>query len=226
MRFVFGFFIFALGATAMAAEPQVSVRDRAFQFLDKNMMGRTQQVATEGTLESEGVTYQVKFSATIKWEKLEKTEEGLTFEETRDIKQTSTKPATATAPAETIVTDRVVVHRYALAEKQTTKSLVGVATVTKNTLEDPTGKAFITMLELSPDNKEVYLYQSLAGFAEASLDGKTVIAVASASDATFFLDNKGKLQTNETLKFYKVNVNKDFAREEVSRFNLSAFEVN
>jgi len=223
MKFAICGFALAFGAVAFAADAP-STRDRVFQFLEKNVMGRTQQLATEGTIEAEGATYQVKFSATIKWDKLEKTEEGLTFEETRDIKQSNIKRGAA-GKAEETVTDRVVVFRHALGERETAKALVGVSNMTKNTLEDPTGKASVTMIELSTDDKELYLYQSLAGFGEASLDGKTIIPVANASEATLSLDAQGKLNTNETIKFYKVDVNKDFAREELHRFNLSAVEV-
>jgi len=225
MNFAVGICVFFFGAISLAAEPP-SVRDRVFTFLEKNMMGRTQQTALEGTLESDGQKYQVKFSATIKWDKLEKTEEGIIFEETRDIKQTSTKVGGTGGAADVYNTDRVVVHRYSLSERETAKALGGYAAVTKDTLEDPTGKAFETMVDLSPDNKELYVYQSLVGFAERSLDGKTVIPVADAASATYFLDSKGKLQTNETLKFYKVDVNKDFARQEIHRFNVNAAEVN
>jgi len=82
------------------------------------------------------------------------------------------------------------------------------------------------MIELSADSKELYLYTSTAGYSEASLDGKTIIPVATATEGTLFLDKKGKLQLAETLKFYKVNVNKDFSRDELNRFNLSASESN
>jgi len=221
-----GIFVFAIAfcSVTFAAEA-TATRDRVFQFLDKNVIGRTQQVATEGTIESDGATYQAKFSAVIKFDKLEKTEEGLTFEETRDIKQTTTKRNLA-GKAEEAVSDRVVVIRHAVSERETTKSLVGVSTMTKNTLEDPTGKASVTMIELSTDGKELYVYQSQAGFSEASLDGKTIVPVAHATTATMFLDQAGKLNTNETIKFYKVDINKDFAREELHRFNLSMVQVS
>ncbi len=217
-------FAFSMSALSSAVETP-SIRDNVFQFLEKNVIGRTQKLATEGTIESDGATLQVKFSATIKWDKLEKTEEGLIFEETREIKQTNIKRDASGKPEETN-TDRVVVLRHALSERETAKALVGISNMTKNTLEDPTGKGSITMIELSTDNKELYFYQSLAGFGEASLDGKTIVPVANASEATFFLDKAGKLTTNETIKFYKVNVNKDFTREEIHRFNISAVEVS
>jgi hypothetical protein len=81
------------------------------------------------------------------------------------------------------------------------------------------------MLELKEDGSELYLYESLAGFAESSLNGRDLIPVASAAESTLFLDPAGKLQTLQTLKFYKVNVNKNLEREEVYRFNLSVSEV-
>jgi hypothetical protein len=219
------FFCCAFSAYSFAAD-KASVRDRIADFLQKNVVGRSQTLSTEGTLSSDGATYVVKFEAKISYANLEKTEEGLTFEETRDIKQTNTKlDATGKPTGEPFKTDRTVVHRYSVAERQTVNALVGVTNVVKSTLEDPTGKAFVTMIDLSDDNKQLYIYESMAGFAEASLDGKNVVPVATASDATLFLDANGKLQTNETLKFFKVNVNKEFAREEISRFNLSAAEV-
>ncbi len=81
------------------------------------------------------------------------------------------------------------------------------------------------MVEISDDGRELYIYESLAGFSESSLDGKNLYPVATASSATLFVNKDGKLQTDETLKFYKVDVNKDFAREEINRFNLSAIEL-
>lgn len=221
-------FIFAVGVSVscLGAE-QTTVRDRAYTFLEKNVIGRSQKTTLDGTLNSDGVEYAVHFEATVKWDKLKKTEEGLEFDETRDIKQTSTQLDKAGKPVGTpINTDRVVVHHHALAERATVKALMGVTNVTANSLEDPTGKAFVTMAELSPDDKELYLYQSMAGFSEASLDGKNMIPVATASEATLFLDKNGKLHTNETVKFYKVDVNKDFAREELNRFNFSASEIS
>ena len=211
--------------SSLALGDNLSLRERAYQFVEKNLVGKTQVLSTEGNVSTDGEEYLVQFNATISWGNLEKTDEGLVFEETRDIKQTNTKLDASGKPTSQIVkTDRVVVHRYAVSERQTTNSLVGITTVTKNTLEDPTGRAFATMIELSPDNKELYLYTSLVGFVENSLDGKNLIPVSFAADATFFVDKSGKLRTNETLKFYKVNVNKDFAKEEVYRFNLSASE--
>jgi len=38
------------------------------------------------------------------------------------------------------------------------------------------------------------------------------------------LNAEGKLVANETMKFYKVDVNRDFAREEFNRFDLTAVE--
>jgi len=217
--------VLLLSATSVRGD-EVPVRDRIYKFLDQKVIGRTQRLSTEGTIAAEGDTYQVKFEADISWSKLEKTEEGLVFEETRDIRQTNTKLDKAGKPTnDTFKTDRVVVHRYSLGERKLTNSLVGVATVVKSTLEDPVGRAFITMVDLSADNKELYIYQSMAGFAEVTLDGRTYLPAASASDATLFIDPKGKLTTHETLKFYKIDINRDFAREEISRFNLTASEV-
>lgn len=204
---------------------QPSLQDRAFQFFQKNVTGRTQQVSTRGTIKSNGAEYLVTFKALIKWENLQKTDNGLVFDQTRDIQQSAVKLDHGQPSGPVIKTDRVVVFHYALAERATSKSLVGLSTMTKNTLEDPTGKGFVVMVELSDDNKELYLYESEAGFSEGSLDGKSTVPVATASEATLFLDKNGKLEMNETLKFYKVDVNKDFAREEVDRFNLSGTEV-
>jgi hypothetical protein len=217
--FALGLNTFSFGATAP------SVRDRVFDFLQNKVAGRTQVMDTEGTLTSDGAEYLVQFQASINWGGLRKTAEGLVFEETRDIKQSSTKLDAQGKPVGAPVkADRTIVHQYALSERATTGSLVGIATVTKNTLEDPTGQGFVTMIELSADDKELYLYGSTAGFTEASLDGKNIIPVANAFEATLFQDKHGKLQLNETLKFYKVNVNKDFSRDEIHRFTLSASE--
>lgn len=215
-----------LSVAAMAADTSPRpIRDRIHGFLDKNVIGRTQKVVTEGTISDEGNQYLVKFEAKISYAGLQKTEEGLTFDETREIKQTNTKlDKNGKSTAEVISTDRTVVHHYAVAERETTQSLVGLITMTKNTLEDPTGKGAIAMMEISADGKELYLYQSMAGFVEASI-GNSFGPVASAADATFFLDASGKLVTQETLKFYKVNVAKDYAREEISRFNVAATQV-
>jgi len=227
MKLLFLFLAIGLSTFSEGVEPP-SVRDRVFQFLQKNVIGRTQTLVTDGTIASEGEDFLIDFQATIDWAKLEKTKEGLTFEETRVIKQTSTKIDKAGKPVGPPVnTDRTVVHQYALTERVTTKSLVGLVTITKNTLEDEdsTGKGSVVMIDLSPDDKTLYLFTSMAGFTEASIDGKNIVPVANATEATFFIDAKGKLQTLETVKFYKVDVNKDFARQELSRFNISASEV-
>ncbi len=223
MRLAITVLVFSFSAVSMSVDP-ASVRDRVFSFLEKNVMGRTQKVATQGTIESDGVVYSVDFSADIKWDSLKKTEDGLTFQETRDIKQTSSKPG-AGGKTEAFVTDRVVILSYALAERQTTKSLVGIVTETKNTLEDPTGRAFVAMVEPSVDNKELYIYQALAGFSEASLDGKTLVPFSTATQTTLFLNASNKLVSNETVKFYKVDINKDFAKTELNRFELTAVET-
>ncbi len=221
MKFIL---VLLLGLSSLQTEASpLALRDRVATFLKKNVMGRTQTLSTEGTLDADGVSYLVKFQATISWDKLNETEEGLTFQETRDIKQTSTELDKAGKPVgQPINTDREVVREYAL--RPAADLLSGMTTISKNTLEDPTGTGFVTMAELSADDKELYLYESMAGFSEASLDGKNTIPVATSSAATLFLDKNGKLQTHETLKFYKVDVNKDFAREELHRFNLAASE--
>jgi hypothetical protein len=224
MKLALILFSTALGSLCTAAQP--SIGDRAFNFLKMNMMGRVQEVSTEGTLTSEGEEYLVRFEAKIKWDGLTRTPEGLLFNETRDIKQTSTKIDKAGKTVGTpINTDRVVVHHYALGERPATGAMVGVTTVAQSSLEDPTGKAFVTMVQLSDDNKEFYVYQSMAGYAEASLDGKDTIPVSTASEATFSLNKKGKLQTVETLKFYKVELGNGHQRKETNRFNLFAIET-
>ncbi len=225
MNFVAAILAIGVSLQAFAVEPGV-LRDQAIHFLQKNVIGRTQKIATEGTVNSEGQEYQVRFNAILSWRNLRRTAEGLTFDQIRDIQQANTKiDENGKAVGPTVRTDRRVVFHYALAERLTSKSMVGLATMRKNTLEDPTGVGFVTMLEISADNKELYLYESQAGFGETSLDGKNLVPVASASEATLFLDKKGKLETNETLKFYSVDVNKDFARKEIHRFNLSATEI-
>ena len=137
-----------------AGPDQTSLQDRAFKFLQDNVMGRTQQIVTEGTIKSEGQEYLVKFKAVIKWEGLKKTDNGLVFEQTRDIQQSNTKLEQGKPVGPAVQKDRVVAFQYALAERATSKSLVGLCTMTKNTLDDPTGKGFVTMVELSDDNKE------------------------------------------------------------------------
>ncbi len=225
MKLVLVVLFIGLGSLSWGAE-DFPVRDGVFQFLDKNVMGKSQKLSAQGTLTSDGSSYLVSFEATIKWEGLQKTPEGLVFDETRIIKQTSTKTDPKGKPiGEAIDTSRTVKLHHALAERDTANLLVGQSTMVENTLEDPTGKGFATMIQLSDDKRELYLYESMTGFVEASLDGKTVIPVATASADTFSLDNNKKLQTAETLKFYKVDVNKDFARTEINRFNLLAIEV-
>lgn len=211
--------------SALAAE-SASLRDRVYTFLDQNVAKRKQKVSVEGTIFEEGEKFLVTFDALVTWGAPEKTEEGLVITETREIKQSNTKLDKDGKPTgETFKTDRTVVHRHALTERKSTASLVGLTTVVSNTLEDPTGKGFISMIELSADGKELYLYESMAAFVETSLDGRNIVPAAAATESTLFLDKGGLLQTNQTLKFYKVNVNKNFEREEVYRFNLHASEV-
>lgn len=225
MKLLFLTLTFVAGTSALAQE-QFPVRDRVAQYLAANVMGRTQQIDTQGTLSSEGVEYRVDFKAKILWSGLESTPEGLVFLERREIKQTNTRLDQQGSPVgEPVISDRVVVHRYAVSERRTTHSLVGLTTVIENTDEDPTGSGFVTMLEISEDGKELYIYESMAGFVERSLDGVRVEPVSMATSATMYLDGEGKLTTDQTVKFFKVDVNRDFARQEINRFNLSAIEL-
>lgn len=223
MRLAALFLAAGLNSYCLAAP---SIGERAFKFLEKNVAGRALKTATKGTLSSDGQDFLVQYESTSKWDKLKRTPEGLTIEETRTIKQSSTLLDKANKPTGApISTDRVVTFRYSLGERATANSLVGLTQMTANSLEDPTGHGFITMVEMSPDNKELYLYHSTAGFTEASLDGKNTVPVAAATESTFFVDKYGKLQTADTMKFYKVDVNKGFARQELNRFNLSSTET-
>ena len=204
----------------------LTLRDNVAQFLQSNVMDRTQLLATEGTMKSGDQVYQVKFNALVTWSGLRLTEEGLVFQQSRQIQQSSVPIDANGKPTGPVLnTDRVVVMQYGLTERQTSKSLVGLAVMTKNTQEDPTGVGSVAMIELSDDGKELYLYESQAGFREGSLDGINLVPMSSASEMTLFVDAKGKLQMNDTMKFYKVDLNRDFVREEIERFNLSATEV-
>lgn len=212
---------------AVTPEDDHVLRDRVATFLQSNVMGRTQQIVTEGTIHSDGKDYRVKFKATVKWDGFRMTQDGFVFEQTREIEQTNTLVnASGQAAGPEVKNDRTVVMQYALTERTTNNSLVGLALMTKNTLEDPTGVGFVAMIELSADGKELYLYESQAGFGESSLDGKNIIPTAAAAEATLYLDEAGKLVINETLKLYKVDVNNEFKREEIDRFNLTGSEVN
>ncbi len=227
-RMVSSLLLLVGAVSAMGSEPtaRVSLQDRAIHFMKKNVIGRTQLVTTEGTVEHEGAKYAIRFQAYVTWNNLKRTADGLIFDQVRQIQQSNTTlDAKGNPTAKVKRTDRTVIVRYALTERVTSNSLVGVANMVKNTLEDPTGRASTAMIELSPDNKELYLYESQIGFSETSLDGKNLSPVANASDATLSVDRSGRLMMYETLKFYKVNVNKDFAREELNRFNLNAVQV-
>ncbi len=225
MKFIATYLAVLLSIPSFGADPG-SLRDRALRFLANNVMGRTQVIDTQGTLTSDGVDYLVDFKATIRWGNLRRTSEGLVFDQLRVIRQTNTKLDKAGKPVgKPVRTDRSVQFHYALGERLTSNSLVGLSTMTRNSIDDPTGLGSVAMIELSADNAELYLYESQAGFSERSLDGKTFIPVATASEATLSLNKQGKLELAETLKFYKVDVNKDFAREEIHRFNLNAIEV-
>jgi hypothetical protein len=226
MKLIFSILAFCAGTSALAQE-QASVRDRVARFLAANVMGRAQQVETQGTISSDGQDYQVDFKATIRWSGLETTPEGLIFVERREVKQTNTRIDQQGKPiGEPVHSDRTVTHRYAVSERSTTRSLVGLTTVIENSAEDATGSGSITMIEISDDGKELYIYESMAGFVERSLDGVRVEPVSMATAATMYLDAQGKLNTDQTVKFFKVDVNRDFARQEINRFNLSAVELN
>lgn len=212
--------------TAALADDQTTVRDRVASFLSDYVIGRTQKIDTQGTLEEGGKTYQVDFKATIIWSGLTKTTEGLVFDERREVVQTNTLLDAQGSPVgEPLRQARVVVQRHAVTERRTTGSLVGLTTITENTAEDPTGTGYVTMLEISADGKELYLYQSLAGFVERSLDGVNEQPLALATAATLHLNADGRLITDQTWKFYKVDINRDFARQEIHRFNLTAIET-
>ncbi len=226
MKFALFLLASVIGTSIYGSESE-PLRDRVAQFLESNVIGRTQRSTATGTIKADGHDYLVEFEATITWSNLQRTESGLVFDEQRDVKQSNTKINANGAPiGKPIKSDRLVSHRYAVSERKTTNSLVGLTTVTTNTQDDSTGLGFVTMIELSPDDKELYVYQSMAGFAERSLDGKNLHPVSTASASTFSRNKEGKFQTDETIKFYKVDINKDFAREEINRFNISAFEVN
>lgn len=208
------------------ADNQPSVRDRVTQFLGDNVVGRVQKIDSQGTISDGTNTYKVDFKATIHWSGLKTTAEGLVIDERREVVQTNTKlDAQGAAVGESVRHDRVVVQRHAVSERRSTQSLVGLTTVIENSEEDPTGSGFVTMIELSGDGKELYLYQSLAGFVERSLDGILEHPVSMAIAATLRLDGEGKLVTDQTWKFYKVDVNRDFAKQEINRFNLTATEI-
>jgi len=226
MMFTLMMLVGTVSALGVEDHTPPSLQDRTINFLMKNVMGRTQLVTTEGTVEHEGAKYAIKFQAHVTWNNLKRTQDGLVFDQVRQIKQSNTTlDASGKPTAKVTRTDRTVIMRYALTERVTTNSLVGVATMVKNTLEDPTGRANTAMIELRRDGQELYLYESQVGFSEASLDGKNISPIATASDATLFIGRGGQLMMYETLKFYKVNVNKDFAREEINRFNLNAVQV-
>lgn len=208
------------------SEQTYPIRDRAYDFLSSKVANRSQNIVAEGTIQVDGKDYLVTFKAKVSWNNLQKTAEGLVFDQVREIEQSHTPLNDRGQKAgETIKTDRTVEFHYAVAERLTSKSLVGIATMTKNTHEDPTGHGSIVMLETNENGSELYLYASQAGFGESSLDGKNIVPVATASEATLFTNEEGKLQANETLKFYTVDVNKDFERKEVHRFNLTALEA-
>lgn len=215
-----------IATNAMASE-QKTVRERVAQFFEAKVVGRTQKVSTSGTMTANGENFQIDFSATITWSDLEKTADGFMVSEKRDTKQTSTKlDAQGHTVGKPIATDRTITRRLAVSERQTTNSLVGITTVTLDSGDASTGEGFSTMIEISSDDKEVYIYESLIGFAERSLDGVNFVPVATATAATLYLNEQGKLQTDETVKFYSVDVNHDFTRKEINRFNLSATEVS
>lgn len=216
---------FGLSGAALA-DSQPSLRDRVARFLGENVVGRVQKIDTQGTIVDGENTYKVDFKATVHWENLKTTPEGLVLDERREVVQTNTRIDAQGAPiGEPVRLERVVVQRHAVSERRTTQSLVGLTTVTENTEEDPTGSGFVTMIELSTDGRELYLYQSLAGFVERSLDGITEQPVALATASTMRLDGEGKLVTDQTWKFYRVDVNRDFSRQEINRFNLTATEA-
>ncbi len=222
---VFGYMLLLLFSASAFAGVEDSVRDRIAQFLTANVMDRTQLVKTEGTMTADGDTYKIEFAATIHWSGLKTTTEGLTFEQRREISQTNTKiNAEGVAIGEPEKRDRVTVVRFAVSERETTRTLVGLTTLTESSVDDPTGIGFTTMLDLSADGKELFIYQSQAGFSEASLDGKHIYPVSTAFASTLSLNEAGKLVTDETMKFYKVDINRDFAREEFNRFDLTAVE--
>ncbi len=226
MKFI-AMILSGLVSTAVFANSENPVRDRVAKFLEGNVIGRTQEIATEGTLAVEGETVKVDFKAKITWSGLRLTSDGLVFDEHRDIKQTNTKIDGQGNPiGAPVVTDRQVTHHYAVGERRTTRSLVGLTTVSLDTTDAVTGEGYTTMMDMSEDGKELYIYQSMAGFVERSLDGITDIPVSLATSASLYLDQNGKLILDQTVKFYKVDINNDFAREEINRFNLSATEVS
>ncbi len=219
-------FMAVFSTSSFAAEP-LTVRDRIATFLETKVMGKTQEVSAKGKITADGQDFLVDFKATVTWTGLKKTSEGLVFEETRDIKQTNTKMDANGEPlGEAIKNDRIVKLQFAVGEREVTKTLVGLAIVMENSLEEPTGVGFTTMMEISDNDQELFVYQSMTGFVETSFDGKNVTPTSSASSATLALNSDGKLQTDETLKFYKVDINNDFARKEINRFNLTAVEVS
>lgn len=213
--------------TTAYSQAEVSVRDRVATFLTTNVMGRSQLIETQGTMISAGKNFNVDFKATVRWSGLQKTDDGLLFQERREVKQTNIQVDAQGLPiSEPVVSERTVVHQYALTERRSTGSLVGLTTVLQNTDEDPTGSGFVTMIEISADQKELYIYESMAGFVERSLDGVNEQPVSIATASTMYLDTNAKLVSDQTIKFYKVDVNKDFAKEEINRFNMTATEIS
>ncbi|MBF0441934.1 MAG: hypothetical protein HQK54_08530 [Oligoflexales bacterium] len=223
----FHFAFAGLISTGLFAEDQFPVRDRIARFLETSVIGRTQLISAKGSMVIDGQNYSIDFTAKIFRSNLQKTPEGLIFEEQREIRQINTPvDVNGAATGDSFNADRVVVQRYAVTERETTHSLVGLSTTVENSKEDTTGQGNVVMMEISDNDKELYIYESMAGFVERSLDGINIQPVSIATSSTLYLDSKGKLNTDETLKFYKVDVNRDFAREEINRFNLSAVETD
>ncbi len=184
MRF-FAVVVSALVSTSLLANSETPVRDQIAKFLETNVIDKPLKIETHGTMSSGGETVHVDFVATIKWTGLRRTDQGLVFDEQRDIKQTNTRVDAAGNPVgEPIINDRQVIHHYAVGERRTTKSLVGITTVTLNTNEDPTGEGYTTMIDMSSDGKELYVYQSMSGYIERSIDGVNDIPVSLATSAT------------------------------------------
>lgn len=155
--------------TAVMASEEPSQLDRINQFLESNVMGRTLLTKAKGTNVVDGQNLLIDFESKTNWSNLAKTEEGIVYQERRDVKQTNTKlDAKGNPIGKPVSNDRIVTRRIAVSERKTTNSLVGVTTTLENTGDMSFGDAFETMIEISSDNKELYVYESLVGFVERS----------------------------------------------------------
>ena len=139
-----------LSSTLAQAAVDLSVRDRVYDFLKANVMGRS--VSSERLSKNADCTIELDFKSTQRYYGLQKTENGLVFDRIALIKQTNYDlDKNGARTGKSVNKDRELVSRTEVAVSLSTGKLVGANRIVSMTITDPTGLVDGVVLDVSGD---------------------------------------------------------------------------